>query len=109
MLPHQVLTTLRSLTSSLFGIASGILGLESLSGFLFYILGTLFVSALIWGLRADGLDGVRGGQEKLHGNRGHGKYFENPYWELWAGGADLWGGLSSFVLTWTLFYGLVRA
>jgi len=28
-------------------------------------------------------------------------------WELWTGG--LLEGLSGFVLTWTLFYGLVRA
>lgn len=35
-------------------------------------------------------------------------YFQNPFWELWFGGGELVGGLSSFVLTWTLFYGLVR-
>ncbi len=88
----QTLSTLRSLTSSLFGVAAGTLGLESYLGFLFYLLGTLFVSALVHALLC-GRDGRR--------------YFQSPVAELWAG--DVVGGLSSFVMTWTLFYGLVRA
>ena len=104
---------MRSLTSSLFGIASGILGLESYSGFIFYFLGTLFVSLLVWLLRAEGL-GLSGQRpqrpkEDRQGSSGQRLYFENPIWELWMGGNELLGGLSSFVLTWTLFYGLVRA
>ena len=43
----QVISQIRSLTASLFGIAAGILGLESLYGFIFYFLGTVFVSQLI--------------------------------------------------------------
>ena len=42
------------------------------------------------------------------GPRGQSLYFENAVWELWMGGNELLGGLSSFVLTWTLFYGIVR-
>lgn len=34
------------------------------------------------------------------------RYFRGA-WEFWSGG--LVEGLSGFVLTWTLFYGLVRA
>ncbi|KAG7005880.1 hypothetical protein G7Y79_00017g042620 [Physcia stellaris] len=118
----RVLTTIRSLTSSLFGIASGVLGLESYSGFIFYFLGILFVSLLIWLLRADGPQSFAGQPQKIKdedGDRrsearlttsaageGQGLYFENPVWELWMGGNELLGGLSSFVLTWTLFYGL---
>lgn len=34
-------------------------------------------------------------------------YFYRPLGDLWLG--DVFGGLSGFVLTWTLFYGLVRA
>jgi hypothetical protein len=34
-------------------------------------------------------------------------FFYNPLGDLWMGG--LGEGLSSFVLTWTLVYGLVRA
>ncbi len=91
-LTTQVISQIRSLTASLFGIAAGILGLESYPGFLFYLFGTLVVSALIWGVLA------------------HGKpesFFENQLSGLW--GQDVFGGLSSFVLTWTLFYGLVRS
>ncbi|KAI4229949.1 MAG: hypothetical protein L6R36_000458 [Xanthoria steineri] len=88
----QIISNIRSLTSSLFGIASGILGLESYSGFIFYLLGTLLVSVLVWVLLC---------------RRDQGSYFQIPVAELWGG--DVLGGLSSFVLTWTLFYGLVRA
>ena len=87
----QVISNIRSLTASLFGVASGILGLESYSGFLFYLLGTFFVSVLIWGILAKGKQG---------------DYFQGAWSELWAG--DVLNGGMSFVLTWTLFYGLVR-
>ena len=119
----KVLATVRSLTSSLFGIAAGILGLESYAGFIYYILGTLFVSLLIWLLRIKASQGRSAGQQQQKmdasgrpkaettisgGTRGQSLYFENAVWELWMGGNDLLGGLSSFVLTWTLFYGIVR-
>lgn len=35
------------------------------------------------------------------------EYFHRPLGDLWGG--EVFGGLSGFVLTWTLFYGLVRA
>ncbi|KAL2050737.1 hypothetical protein ABVK25_008975 [Lepraria finkii] len=88
----RVISNIRSLTASLFGVASGILGLESYAGFAFYLLGTFFVSVLIWAFLAKGKQG---------------EYFQGPLSELWAG--DVLGGGMSFVLTWTLFYGLVRA
>ncbi|KAF6230071.1 hypothetical protein HO133_004410 [Letharia lupina] len=88
----QVISNIRSLTASLFGVASGILGLESYSGFLFYLLGTFFVSILIWSILAKGKQR---------------DYFQGVWSELWAG--DVLNGGMSFVLTWTLFYGLVRA
>jgi hypothetical protein len=34
-------------------------------------------------------------------------FFQNPWSGLWLAGVT--DGLSGFVLTWTLFYGLVRA
>lgn len=88
----QTISNIRSLTASLFGVASGILGLESYHGFLFYLVGSFVVSVLIYALLAE---------------RRPRRYFSSPVQELWAG--ELVGGLSSFVLTWTLFYGLVRA
>jgi hypothetical protein len=36
-----------------------------------------------------------------------GAYFFRPLGDFWIG--DLFGGLMSFVLTWTLFYGLCNA
>ncbi|KAL9604792.1 MAG: hypothetical protein Q9219_000240 [cf. Caloplaca sp. 3 TL-2023] len=88
---NQIISTLRSLTASLFGVSAGILGLESYAGFIFYILGTQFVSLLVYLVLAEGKQA---------------RYFQSPWRDLWAG--EVLGGLSSFVLTWTLFYGLVR-
>ncbi|KAF2465046.1 uncharacterized protein BDR25DRAFT_306899 [Lindgomyces ingoldianus] len=88
----QVVSNIRNLTASLFGVAAGTLGLESYPGFIFYLVGTLIVSSLVFALRADGKPA---------------EYFHRPLGDLWGG--DVFSGLSSFVLTWTLFYGLVRA
>lgn len=99
----QTLTTLHNLTASLFGIGAGILGLESYPGFLFYLGFSFLTSALVYALR------VRPGilQETRNGRKvGMEKYFRGSM-EFWTGG--LLEGLSGFVLTWTLFYGLVRA
>jgi hypothetical protein len=68
------------------------LGLESYPGFAFYVAGTLVVSALLFVFRAEG-------NPK--------RYFYSPLGDLWAG--DVVAGMMSFVLTWTLFFGLVRA
>lgn len=88
----QTVSNMRALTASLFGVAAGTLGLESWPGFIFYFIGTAVVSALIFALKAD--------------NRPK-AFFFNPVGDLWAG--DMFGGLMSFVLTWTLFYGLCKA
>jgi hypothetical protein len=88
----QVISNIRNLTASLFGIAAGTLGLESYPGFIFYLIGTLMVSLLLFTLKANGKPGA---------------YFYRPLGDMWLG--EVFGGLSGFVLTWTLFYGLVRA
>lgn len=91
---HEIQTTsnIRSLTASLFGVAAGTLGLESFPGFIFYFLGTAIVSLLIFALKTE---------QKPE------KYFFRVVGDLWVG--DLFGGLMSFVLTWTVFYGLCKA
>ena len=89
---NQVISNIRNLTASLFGVAAGTLGLESYPGFVFYLVGTLLVSLLLFALKTDGKPGV---------------YFWRPLGDMWVG--DMFGGLSGYVLTWTLFYGLVRA
>jgi hypothetical protein len=88
----QVISNIRNLTASLFGVAAGTLGLESYPGFIFYLVGTLFVSLLLFALKTDGKPG---------------EYFYTPLGDMWLG--EVFGGLSGFVLTWTLFYGLVQA
>lgn len=88
----QVVSNIRSLTASLFGVAAGTLGMESYTGFIFYLIGTLIVSGFIFTFRSEGKPS---------------EYFHRPLGDLWGG--DVVSGLSSFVLTWTLFYGLVRA
>jgi len=84
------LTNIRSLTSSLFGVAAGTLRLESFAGFAFYLLGALLVSGLVC---------IGPAQSKP------GKYFYRQVGDLW--GAEVASGVLGFVLTWTLFYNLV--
>jgi len=88
----QTISNIRNLTASLFGVAAGTLGLESYPGFIFYLVASLLVSFLIFAFRAEGKPS---------------EYFHRPLGELWLG--DVFSGMSGFVLTWTLFYGLVRA
>ncbi|KAI7543369.1 hypothetical protein KC331_g7439 [Hortaea werneckii] len=88
----RTISNVRSLTASLFGVAAGTLGLESLPGFIFYMLGTVLVSTLIYLLKTESNPKA---------------YFFRPVGDLWIG--DMFGGLMSFVLTWTLFYGLCKA
>ncbi|KAF2452679.1 Rab5-interacting protein-domain-containing protein [Lineolata rhizophorae] len=88
----RTLLNTRNMTASLFGVAAGTLGLESYPGFLFYAVLSVLVSALVHFVAADGRPE---------------RYFYRPGRELWAG--EVLGPLSSYVLTWTLFYGLVRA
>lgn len=91
-LATQTVSNIRALTASLFGVAAGTLGLESWPGFIFYFIGTAIVSSLIFSLKAEQTPK---------------DYFFRPFADLWAG--DMFGGLMSFVLTWTLFYGLCKA
>lgn len=97
----QILANLQSLTASLFGVAAGILGLESYAGFLFYIVFTLLTALLFYVVRV-APESLAADKPVLDTSR----YFRGAL-ELWTSG--LQGGLAGFVLTWTLFYGLVRA
>jgi hypothetical protein len=97
----QTLYNLQSLTASLFGVSAGILGLESYSGFLFYLVFSLLTAVLFYVLRVAPTS-LAGGKAPLD----TGRYFRSPF-EFWAGG--LMNGLAGYILTWTLFYGLVRA
>ncbi|KAK1754916.1 Rab5-interacting protein-domain-containing protein [Echria macrotheca] len=105
----KTLYNLQSLTASLFGVSAGILGLESYSGFLFYLVFSLLTTALLYVFRvAPGasLSSSSSASRQRKGVLDTSLYFRSPY-EFWAGG--LLGGLAGYILTWTLFYGLVRA
>lgn len=99
--PLQTLSNLQSLTASLFGVAAGILGLESYDGFLFYVVFSLLTAALFYAVRV-APESLAAGKPALDTSR----YFRGSL-ELWTSG--VFGGLAGFILTWTLFYGLVRA
>ncbi|KAL0475773.1 Rab5-interacting protein domain-containing protein [Neurospora intermedia] len=111
----KALQNLQSLSASLFGISAGILGLESYSGFLFYIFFSLLTSFLIYLFRVAAAPNSSPKGYKDNKGTGNGlgsgvggvkKYFRSGF-EFWAGG--IMNGFAGFVLTWTLFYGLVRA
>ncbi|TWU75480.1 hypothetical protein ED733_005227 [Metarhizium rileyi] len=96
----KVLSNLQSLTASLFGVAAGILGLESYNGFLVYIVLSLFTSLLFYGLQV-APESLGEGRPLLSTSR----YFISTF-DFWTSG--IFNGLPGFILTWTLFYGLVR-
>lgn len=95
------MSNLQSLTASIFGIAAGILGLESYSGFLFYFIFTIITTVLFYAFRV-APPSLKSGLGLADTSR----FFRSQY-EFWAGG--MFGGLAGYILTWTLFYGLVRA
>ncbi|KAI1504332.1 Rab5-interacting protein-domain-containing protein [Biscogniauxia marginata] len=97
----KALSNLQNLTASIFGAAAGILGLESYSGFLFYLIFTVLTTVLFYAIRVAPTS-LKFGQGLFDTSR----YFRTQY-EFWFGG--LFGGLAGYILTWTLFYGLVRA
>lgn len=73
---------------------------------MFYFAGTLLVSALVHGvLLAEGKGSEGKGPEGKGSRGGPKEFFRGGAKELWTG--EVLGGLSSFVLTWTLFFGLV--
>ncbi|CAG8452423.1 9715_t:CDS:2 [Rhizophagus irregularis] len=87
----KTITFIRSSMSAITGSAAGILGLTGYSGFIFYTLTAILTSFLIWSIKTNANPGV---------------YFRN--------GSDVWtegvfGGLFSYVLFWTLLYGIVHA
>ena len=82
-------------------MSAGILGLESYAGFVFYVALSLLTAVLFYTLRVAPTS-LASGKAPLDTSR----YFRGAY-DFWAGG--LMNGFAGFVLTWTLFYGLVTA
>ncbi|KAI8419141.1 hypothetical protein FOFC_01714 [Fusarium oxysporum] len=97
----KALSNLHSLTASLFGVSAGVLGLESYYGFLVYIIFSFITALLFYALKV-APESLPKGHAPLDPSR----YYRGLF-EFWFGG--IFNGVSGFVLTWTLFYGLVRA
>lgn len=96
-----MLSNLQSITASLFGVTAGVLGLESYYGFLVYIIFSLITAVLFYTIQI-APESLKEGRSILN----TGRYFHGAL-DYWTSG--IVNGFSGFVLTWTLFYGLVRA
>jgi hypothetical protein len=97
----QTIANVQSLIASLLGIAAGILGLESYAGFLFYFVFTLLSAVLFYAFRVAPSSKAAG-----HGLFDTSRYFRSSL-QFWTGGLSK--GFAGYILTWTLFYGLIRA
>ncbi|KAG5362004.1 ER membrane protein complex subunit 6 [Yarrowia sp. C11] len=82
----------RSVSSLAIGVGAGILHLESYHGFVFYAIASTVVSILLYTVSSTGNPS---------------RYFVHPVKQLFVD--DIFSGLSSFLLMWTLFYELVDA
>ncbi|RAH45781.1 EMC6 family protein [Aspergillus brunneoviolaceus CBS 621.78] len=116
---NRVLTSLHSVTAFLLGLTAGILSLQSATGFAFYFLGTVVVSALFHALvlyRSRGWGAgmyFAGAQGEVLGldERGivRGKMVRRAAWrDVWFGGGVLGEALSGFVLGWAGVGGVLR-
>ncbi|PGH14236.1 hypothetical protein AJ79_03211 [Helicocarpus griseus UAMH5409] len=117
---NRTLSTLHSLTAFLLGLCAGILGLRSSYGFIFYLLGTLFVSFLFHAvlvgfsngvgaffpgsgeLATEGGDGAPKGKKRAQQTR------KGAWRDVWFGGGVMGEALSGFVLGWAGVGGVLR-
>ncbi|KAF9093768.1 ER membrane complex subunit 6 [Mortierella sp. GBA35] len=86
----QTMNFIRSSYSAVLGLAAGTLGLTNWNGFLFYFLGSAFLSTLIFVFKAKGKSGL---------------YFRKSF-DVFTEG--VFGGLFSYILFWTLLYGIIH-
>ncbi|KAK2765331.1 hypothetical protein FQN54_008176 [Arachnomyces sp. PD_36] len=112
---NRTLLTLHSPPSFLLGLCAGILSLHSLSGFVFYLLGSLAVSFLIQ-LILVGSSSAGGyfpgnrlsGGGHAGGHAGAGEEGKGAWRDVWFGGGVLGEGVSGFVLGWAGVGGVLR-
>ncbi|KAG0088054.1 ER membrane complex subunit 6 [Podila epicladia] len=86
----QTMTFIRSSYSAILGLAAGILGLTNWSGFVFYFVGSTFLSTLVFLVKAKASPST---------------YFRSPF-DVFTEG--VLGGLLSYILFWTLLYGIIH-
>jgi len=113
----RALSDLHSLTSFLLGLSAGILGLRSYNGFIFYLLGTLFVSLLFHGFLVGfgersgagmGVGAYFPGNGELVERDGKGVRRKGAWRDVWLGGGVMGEALSGFVLGWAGVGGVLR-
>lgn len=103
----RMLSNIRSISSLFLGIAAGILGLESLYGFLFYFVSQQLISSLFYFIL------VEGSAEKFFAGsvtevrKGKGQRV-GAWKDVWFGGGLFTEGLSGFVLGWAGVGGVIR-
>ncbi|KAL2815849.1 hypothetical protein BDW59DRAFT_12622 [Aspergillus cavernicola] len=120
---NRVLNQLHSLTSFLLGLTAGILALQSVTGFVFYLLGTITVSGLFHLVllsRSTGkgagryfagsngeIEGLFVGKDGVVRDAGSGVR-KGAWRDVWFGGGVLGEALSGFVLGWAGVGGVLR-
>lgn len=103
----RILSNIRSISSLFLGIAAGVLGLESLNGFLFYFISQQLISSLFYFIL------VEGSAEKYFAGsvkeirKGKGKRM-GAWQDVWFGGGLFTEGLSGYVLGWAGVGGVIR-
>ncbi|EJU06669.1 hypothetical protein DACRYDRAFT_61496 [Dacryopinax primogenitus] len=84
------LSTLKWLCTSFAGSVAGVLGLENYWGFALFFASILLTTAVVWSIQCKGdVD----------------RYVQGGWWEIINPGQE---NIASFILFWTLFYGLVH-
>lgn len=106
----RMLSNLRSISSLFLGISAGILGLESVGGFLFYFISQQLISSLFYFLLIEGeTESYFAGSvvPGVGGKTGEGKRV-GAWKDVWLGGGLFTEGLSGFVLGWAGVGGVIR-
>lgn len=88
----QKLQNIHDVASLALGVGSGILTLESLNGFIFYLVGITATNLLFY---------IICGESKPS------KYFKSPIQEVFLNG--IFSNLSGFIMMWCLVYALVKS
>ncbi|ATY63223.1 DUF786 family protein [Cordyceps militaris CM01] len=97
----RILSNFQSITAPLFGVTAGVLGLESYTGFLLYFVLSIIATVMFYTIQI-APSSLAAGKAAFDTSR----YYYGSV-SFWTGG--IFNGLSGFILTWTLFYGLVQA
>ncbi|KAL6451761.1 EMC6 ER membrane protein complex subunit 6 [Candida maltosa Xu316] len=88
----QKLQHVQDVASLALGVGSGILTLESLYGFAFYLIGITITNLLFY---------------TICGENRPSKYFKNPIHEVFFSG--IFGNVPGFIMMWCLVYALVKS